>query len=395
MTRVHVILASTLLIATTASFAAAAQNQTTAAGAEQAFKDDVHASVGLTCAACHQGTPASSAPIARTAIAPRCATCHSDPAYMKGFDPQVRVDQYAQYLTSTHGKRMASGETRTATCSDCHGAHGIRRVRDARSPVAPTHVADTCAKCHADSTRMAAFNRQPTVFRDWSASVHAAALLKRGDTSAPTCSTCHGAHGATPPGVTQVANVCAQCHVREAELFRASPKKAIFDQIGQPECIACHGNHRIEHPVDTWVGFKDPAVCATCHDETTKGASTISTIRHGLANMTTAIDAAEAVLTRAERAGMLVDDGRAALRTARERQIQSRVSVHAFAVKPFADTSVQSVSAARQARTTADQALYELQVRRRGLLVATIVILGFLVTLSIKIRRLRSQERQG
>ena len=221
MTRIGVVLAGVALTISASSAVA----QTTEATAQQGFKEDVHASAGLTCAACHQGAPASYAPIVRTAIAPLCAKCHSDPAYMKGFDPQVRVDQYAQYLTSTHGKRMASGETGTATCSDCHGAHGIRRVRDARSSVAPVNVAETCAKCHADPVRMAAFNREPTPFKDWSASVHAAALLKRGDASAPTCSTCHGSHGATPPGVTQVANVCAQCHIREAELFRASPKK--------------------------------------------------------------------------------------------------------------------------------------------------------------------------
>ena len=383
MTRIGVVLAGVALTISASSAVA----QTTEATAQQAFKEDVHASAGLTCAACHQGAPASYAPIVRTAIAPLCAKCHSDPAYMKGFDPQVRVDQYAQYLTSTHGKRMASGETRTATCSDCHGAHGIRRVRDARSSVAPVNVAETCAKCHADPVRMAAFNREPTPFKDWSASVHAAALLKRGDASAPTCSTCHGSHGATPPGVTQVANVCAQCHIREAELFRASPKKPIFDQIGEAECLACHSNHRIEHPTDAWVGLKDPAVCAKCHDETIKGAVTITALHQGLVDMTSAIDGADTVLVHAERVGMLVDDGRAALRDARDHQIHSRVLVHAFATKPFADMAGQGLAAARESQGVGEGALHELQVRRRGLLVATVVILGFLVTLWFKMRR--------
>lgn len=387
MNRTHVALAAMLLIPAASSTAA----QTTAVSAGQAFKDDVHAAVGLTCAACHPSAPGAYAPVARTAIAPLCAKCHSDAAYMKTFDPQVRVDQYTQYLTSTHGKGMASGESRTATCSDCHGAHGIRRVRDARSPVAPINVAETCARCHADTARMAAFNREPTPFADWSASVHAAALLKRGDTSAPTCSTCHGSHGATPPGVAQVANVCAQCHVREAELFRASPKKSIFDQLGVAECFACHSNHRIEPPRDAWVDLKDPAVCANCHDETTKGADTITAVHQALTDTASAINVAEAVLARAERAGMLVDDGKAALRDALEHQIHSRVIVHAFATKPLTDMSGKSLSAARQAQRVGETALRELQVRRRGLLVATVVILGFLVTLWTKIRHLRSR----
>jgi predicted CXXCH cytochrome family protein len=390
MSRISAWCAAIVLTTATPLFA-----QTSEQAAQDAFRDDVHAAVKLTCAACHQGPPGAYAPIARTAVAPLCAKCHSDPTYMRGFDPQVRVDQYAQYLTSTHGKRMSAGETRVATCIDCHGAHGIRRVRDPRSPVAPMNTAQTCAKCHADQTRMTAFNREATPFADWSASVHAAALLERGDTSAPTCSTCHGSHGATPPGVTQVANVCAQCHVREAELFRASPKKAIFDQISEPECLTCHSNHRIEHPADASVSLKDPAVCAKCHDETTKGASTILAIRRGLDSLTSAIDAGDRVLGRAERAGMLVDEGRSALREARDHQIHSRVLVHAFATKPFTDMADQGIRAASQSQRVGEQALHELQIRRRGLGAATIVILGFLVTLWFKIRRVSGANRRA
>ena len=369
--------------------------QTSVESAQQAFREDIHAAAGLTCRACHREN-ASTYEIARTSIAPLCATCHSDAAYMKGFDPQVRVDQYAQYLTSTHGKQMSKGEIRVATCSDCHGAHGIRKAADGQSPVAPVNVARTCARCHADPARMAPFGLQPTPFQDWSASVHAAALLKRGDLSAPTCSTCHGSHGATPPGVTEVANVCAQCHLREADLFRASPKKSIFDQMGQAECLACHSNHRIEHPTDGWVGLKDPAVCTTCHDATTRGADTIVTIRSSLDQLTAAIERGDAVLVRAERAGMLVDDGRAALREAKEHQIQARVLVHTFATTPFQNIANQGLRTAGQAQVVGEAALRELQVRRRGLLGATIVILGFLVTLAVKIRRLgasRAPER--
>ncbi len=377
-----------------AILASPAAAQTTEPEARRAFRDDVHAAAGLNCAACHHANRPTYA-IARAAIAPLCATCHSDAAYMKGFDPQVRVDQYAQYLTSTHGKQMSAGETRVATCSDCHGAHGIRKVSDSRSPVYPVNVAQTCAKCHADQVRMSAFGLAATPFSDWSQSVHAAALLKRGDLSAPTCSTCHGSHGATPPGVTEVANVCAQCHVGEAELFRASPKKAIFDAIGQPECLACHSNHRIEHPTDAWVGLKDPAVCATCHDAGGKGADTIATIRSGFDRLTRSIDDGEVILTRAERAGMLVDDGRTLLRQARDHQIHARVLVHTFAAKPFQDMAGQGIRSAREAQAVGERALRELQVRRRGLLVATAVIIGFLVTLGLTIRRLGTQHAEG
>ena len=52
--------------------------------------------------------------------------------------------------------------------------------------------------------------------------------MVRGDLSAPTCTTCHGNHGATPPGFASVANVCSTCHVFQAQLFDSSPHKEAF-----------------------------------------------------------------------------------------------------------------------------------------------------------------------
>jgi predicted CXXCH cytochrome family protein len=371
-----------------------AQDGTEAALA--AFKDDVHATAGLTCTACHTesaGAGGRYAAVPRTSIAPLCARCHSDAAYMRTFDPQVRIDQFAQYLTSSHGKRMATGDGRVATCSDCHTAHGITRVRDSRSPVAPLNVATTCARCHGDAARMTPFGRDAAPPGDWSASVHAKALLARADTSAPTCSSCHGSHGAAPPGIDNVANVCAQCHVRQAELFRASPKKEIFDAIGQGECLVCHGNHRIESPADTWIGLQDGTVCAQCHDETMGGAQTIRDVRQHLDRLSAAVASADAGLTRAERVGMLVDDGRLALHEARNHQLHARVLVHAFAAPPLAETAADGVTAAGRAQDAGDAAMRDVQVRRRGLAVATLLILGFLATLGLKIRRLPPVHR--
>lgn len=367
--------------------AARLEAQSPEAAARAAFADDVHASVGLMCTACHSGQPAPAAP-KRTQIAPLCAKCHSDAAYMRQFNPQVRVDQFTQYVTSVHAQQMGKGEERVATCSDCHGAHGVKRVSDARAPVAPLNVATTCARCHADAARMKPFGRDATPSADWSASVHAAALLKRRDTSAPTCNTCHGSHGAVPPGVTQVANVCSQCHVREADLFRASPKKAIFDAIGQAECLVCHSNHRIEPPQDAWIGLSQGAICAMCHDNTTNGSQTIVRMRQQFDALSAAITAADAVLTRAGRAGMLVDEGRAALREAHERQINARVMLHAFVAGPFDGVTAPGLAAARKAEASGNQALQELRHRRQGLAVATLLIVGFLVTLGLKIRSL-------
>ena len=362
-------------------------------GLPEAFRGDVHDGVGVTCADCHGAGPAGGyGVVARTAIPKLCARCHADTAYMKRFDPQVRTDQYAQYLTSTHGRQHAKGETRVAVCSDCHLAHGVRRVKDPRSPVAPPNVARTCGRCHGDAARMTPFGKDDLPPAEWAKSVHAKALVERGDTSAPTCNTCHGSHGAAPPEVESVALVCAQCHVREATLFRGSPKKGLFDSLGFAECVTCHGNHAIEHPPDSWIGFADGVGCGACHDDTIPGAETIKTVRQGLDDLTSSLAEATSRLDRAEQSGVIVDDGLAALREAHEQQIHARVAVHAFATAPFADVHEKGMEAARRAVAEGDRGLGEVRYRRRGLAIATIFIAGFLITLLIKIRRLGPGE---
>ena len=375
------------------TLAATASAQTRSADPPESFTDSVHAAAGVECVSCHKDQAAGAyRAIPRPAVPALCASCHSNAAYMRKFDPQVRVDQLAQYLTSAHGRGISKGETRVAVCIDCHRSHGVVRVRDSRSPVAPLNVAKTCSQCHADPARMKAFGHDATVLADWSSSVHADALLTRGDTSAPTCNTCHGSHGATPPGITEVANVCAQCHVREAQNFTAGPKKAIFDAMGQAECLVCHGNHAIKPPTHAMIGVTGDAVCATCHEAGSNGVATIKKFRDGLEGLTTAMASAEAVVARAEHAGMLVEDAQVALQDAREQFIQSRVAMHTFTEEPFQKVAATGMEAARRAERVGFGALEELQVRRRGLGVATLLIVGFLITLWIKIRRLPAPE---
>lgn len=285
--------------------------------ATKAFAADVHTKAGLSCHDCHGGNPdpalaedvsaAMDAAFAknpfigtpeRGGIPDFCGKCHSSPQYMRRFQPAARVDQVAEYWTSRHGLGLKRGDTAVATCVDCHGIHGMRAVGDPESKVYPTRVADTCSGCHSDPKRMAGrvSERGRALAVDqharWKQSVHAKSLLERGDLFAPTCNDCHGNHGATPPGVTSVANVCGQCHGREAELFRQSPKLAGFEghneylasspegcgscHEGQSdaalavdhfsECATCHENHAVTRPTIALLGFLPDVPCAYCHE---------------------------------------------------------------------------------------------------------------------------------
>ena len=142
--------------------------------------------------------------------------------------PLERVDQAAEYATSVHGTRLAGGNQKVATCVSCHHAHGVRRVKDARAPVFSTNVAALCASCHANAEHMKGYTASggtalSTSQRDdYQKSVHFDALTRQNDLSAQTCNDCHGNHGATPPGVGAVSNVCGTCHAVFATKFATS-----------------------------------------------------------------------------------------------------------------------------------------------------------------------------
>jgi predicted CXXCH cytochrome family protein len=272
------------------------------------------------------------------------------------------------------------------TCASCHGTPANGTI----TALARTDIAPLCARCHADAAMMHKANPNLPIdqLENWKQSVHAAAL-QTGDSSAPTCSTCHGAHGIRPVETIKAEQVCGQCHAREADLYNASPKKKIFEEADHPACVTCHENHKIVRPGDNWISMKDPvSPCQTCHDDTMNGAKEITLEQEGFQKLTAGIERATAVLDRAERVGMLVDDGRNAIRDAKEQQIQARVMVHAFAAAPFSKALDSGLEHAATAEQIGNDALAELQFRRKGLAVATFLILGFLGVLWLKIRRL-------
>jgi hypothetical protein len=366
------------------------------------YAQDIHAQKGLTCAGCHGGDPTSmeamdkkkgfKGHIDRKAIPELCAKCHADGAYMRQYNPSLRTDQLAQYKTSVHGKRLAGGDTKVAVCIDCHGVHGIRAVKDPRSKVYPLNVADTCARCHADGNYMHAYPIQHDQFASYSSSVHHDALAVRGDLSAPTCTTCHGNHGAAPPGVASVVNVCSTCHVFQAQLFDLSPHKAAFAAAGLPGCVTCHSNHRIIHPSDSMVGTGPQAICTSCHSQGDAGFAAAGKIQQQFAALQNAIVRSEEVLNRAEESGMEVSQAQLDLTSARDQLTKARVTLHSFTLAKI-DADIQvGQQTAEKTRQTGEKALRERDYRRAGLGISLLTIVAMLVGLKLYIREIESRK---
>jgi len=370
---------------------------------DHTFSQDIHAQKGLNCASCHGGDPASDdadqamsrkagwkGKIERKQIPQLCGSCHSNPAYMRQFNPTLRTDQLDQYHTSVHGKRLAEGDTKVAVCTDCHSVHDLKASSDPRSTVNPVNVANTCARCHADASYMRGYKIPVNQFAEYHKSVHYDALSVRGDLSAPTCTTCHGNHGATPPGVASVANVCSTCHVFQAQLFEASPHKVPFASAGLPGCVTCHSNHGILHPTDEYIGTGAKAVCTQCHTGGDAGLVAAGQMRQRLAQLATAIDKADQILGRAERSGMEVTQAKLDLAQARDALTKARVTVHSFKVasvesdvKPGLDTAAKDYQAG-------EKAMAERNYRRMGLGLSLVAIAMMLVGLRLYIKRIEA-----
>jgi hypothetical protein len=360
----------------------------------QAYAQDVHHAKGFGCVACHGGDgkaegmeamdPAKGyiAKPGRRQISQVCGRCHADARFMKRYNPALRVDQVTEYATSVHGRRLRElNNPKVAVCTSCHPAHAIRPRSDPASSVHPLKVAETCARCHADAAYMAEYKLPTDQLQKYTHSVHWRTMSVKGDLAAPTCNSCHGNHGAAPPGVSWVGNVCGQCHAVMADLFARSVHARVFSDLGAPGCATCHGNHDIQPTSVEMIGLGEKSVCAACHARDDKGGRAASDMRGLIDKLHLEHAGATALLERAERAGIEVSQARFELNAATDALVKARSAVHAFSVE-----AVQKE--ADKARARGAHALDELQFRRRGLGVSLVIILALIAGLVLKIRQL-------
>ena len=374
----------------------------------KAFPGDVHQQRGFACVDCHGGDPAADQkaqahsaargyrgkPAGQQIIAV-CARCHSDAEFMHKFAPRQRVDQAAEYASSVHGKRLATGDTRVATCITCHGAHGVRLVNDARSPAYPTNVAATCAACHSSAEHMKPYtlpngNPLPTNQRsEYERSVHYTALAKANDMAAPTCNDCHGNHGAAPPGVSSLTTICGTCHA----VFQTKFATSVHAQIFEKACIECHSNHAVLQPSDGMLGTGKGTVCASCHeDKDDPGFVGAEKMHASIERLRNSIGASSTLIARVKNDGMEVGDQELALNEARSKLVLARTEVHTFdpaLLDAVVNDGTKILAGVDQAGA---KALDELAYRRRGLFLSLGLILIVVLALVLKVRDLGKEH---
>ncbi len=370
------------------------------------YKADIHAAKGFGCVACHGGDGTIGGlesmdrkkgyigKPTRAQVVEVCGRCHSDANFMRRYNPSLRVDQVAEYYTSVHGRRLREQkDEKVATCASCHKPHSIRPANDARSTVHPTHVAETCGACHGNKDYMAPYKIPTDQLEKYKKSVHWKMIASKGDLSAPTCNDCHGNHGAAPPGVSSVVNVCGQCHVVNAELLGKSPHGKIFVQMGIPGCASCHSNHAIQETSDAMLGTSDKSACATCHTPTSSGAALAASMLASIERLRNGYEKAQTLLSNAEHAGMEVSQPLFELNDAKTALIKARAAIHSFDQVTLNKEVEPGLKVVEKSQARGVKALDELQFRRKGLAISALIIFALVVGLILKIRQMERKPK--
>ncbi len=207
------------------------------------------------CRDCHLGHPVR---VGRAALAGRCervatttcVPCHIEQQAGRGTGILLYRTAPSIIAPGVHGSGSRTKRCSGArvSCFSCHGVHDVCTVSDPASPVNRRHVAATCGRCH---------RREEQRYRMGVHGRGAAAGIR----VAPTCISCHGAHGIervsaehSPTGKARVVFTCADCHEDPRVIHAADLPMEIVDTYER----TLHGEAYTH-------GVHDVATCVTCH----------------------------------------------------------------------------------------------------------------------------------
>ncbi|HSD63640.1 MAG TPA: cytochrome c3 family protein [Ignavibacteriaceae bacterium] len=372
----------------------------------ESIKNSVHGKLSLNgtdrivqCSTCHNAHGIVSvnnpkSPVYPTNIPQTCNKCHGDATFMRSYNPVIAVDQLQKYRTSEHGILNAKGDPKPAQCVSCHGSHNILSTKDVQSSVYPSNIPKTCSGCHSNKEYMKQYGIPTDQYDKYVISAHGKALIEQNDVSAPVCNSCHGNHGAMPPGLTSISKVCGTCHVLNAELFSSSPHKKAFDKNNYPECETCHGHHDILPAQDKMLGVSSGAVCQKCHTptENVNGYKAASKMKYWLDSLGQANALAKSLIFEAEQKGMEVEEAKFELRNINQAQLESRTVLHSFNEQKFKEVIDKGLTSSKDVIAQANSAINEYYFRRVGLGISVLIISFLIVILFLYIRKIEKEH---
>jgi predicted CXXCH cytochrome family protein len=219
-------------------------------------------------------------------------------------------------------------------------------------------------------------------------SVHGIALLEDEDIGAPTCNDCHGNHGAMPPNLSNISDVCGQCHINNMDLFQSSNLYDKFVDLGLKQCESCHGEHLIQKPSDELLNLSvEPNCESSCHSLKSKSSVEMSMYFYDLLDsLKNKLTLTSDTISLAETKGMEISHLLFHLEETNKLLIQARTSVHSFDKQIISYITSEGFKELDLAIAGAQDALDEHSYRRKGLFVFSLIITIFVVLFYIRIR---------
>ena len=363
------------------------------------IKGGVHGQQGILCSSCHGGDPTKAtkeeakAPAAgyigipdKKQIVEKCGQCHANVEVMNFYG--TRTDQLARYKTSVHGKKLLlEGDEKVAACADCHGAHDIVRVTDPNSSVYPLNLPKTCSKCHGNKKLMDSYNLPSDIFELYEKSAHGEALFEKKDISVAQCASCHGSHGAVPPGVKEIGDTCGKCHINEKKYFLES----VHAQLGRDqfsECISCHGNHGVHHASTAL--YKE--ACLKCHEADSAEAKQGEEIERIISTAEKDKASAESLVKQASIEGIFVEPEMAFLEEVKTHVIAMLPIQHTLSLPKLLDLKKKVDESVKNIGGGIRQKRESLKIRRRALIFIWIFIVVMISALWTKYNQLKHNK---
>jgi hypothetical protein len=181
------------------------------------------------------------------------------------------------------------------SCYDCHGQKGMKGYVDRSAFEQSAHGHLACTKCHYDISGyphahvskvncgachfIGAEGAPKVQAQQFKMSVHSQARAM-GNTSAPTCQTCHGSHYIYPSADSRSATyrpkvpvLCSKCHQAEFEVYKSSihGKQLLVDNNpAAPTCFQCHMEHMTPPTANNQWQLSLIKQCGNCHAEEMK-----------------------------------------------------------------------------------------------------------------------------
>jgi formate-dependent nitrite reductase cytochrome c552 subunit len=338
------------------------------------WQTSIHAERNVNCVDCHGGDASQDRKedakargtgyigIPKTVDIPAlCASCHANVEQMRQYD--LPTDQWTKYQTSIHGQKLAQGDTKVATCFVCHDRHATKRVKDPSAQVYPLNVPALCASCHSNAELMKPYNIPTNQYQLYTQSVHGIALLQRQDLRAPSCATCHGTHGAAPPGFEEVANVCGSCHTATQDYYLKSVHAS--NLAGTPKCVSCHGRYDVGVPSEDMFIGTGPRQCGSCHAPNSAEGNIIRSLVDEITKGANAVDTAQAAIDRAAGSALIVAPEEVKLSQARTSLITARAAQHTLNLDLVKEKTGSANTQAQQVTTDAQKATSDSILRRQ------------------------------